>query len=100
MGVHELERHGSIQATVMGPVDGGHAAARKTVDDLVARVDQPTNEGIRDHERDSTVPEADRQPLADMSGWRRPTWQAPPVSPAVSGVPARQQVRQVRQVVQ
>ena len=100
MGVHELERHGSIQATVMGAVDGGHAAARKTVDDLVARVDQPTNEGIRDHERDSTVPEADRQPLANMSGWCRPTRWTPPVSPAASRVPVRQQVRQGHQIVQ
>jgi hypothetical protein len=42
----------------VGAVDGGHATARKAVDDLVARVDQPTDEGIRDHERDSTVPTA------------------------------------------
>jgi hypothetical protein len=55
MGVHELKRHGPVQATVVGAVDGGHATARKAVDDLVARVDQPTDEGIRDHERDSTV---------------------------------------------
>ena len=54
--VHELERHGPVQATVMGAVDGGHTAARKAIDDLVARVDQPTNKGICDHGRDSTMP--------------------------------------------
>ena len=56
VGVHELERHGSVQAPVMSAVDGGHPATRKAVDDLVARVDQPTNEGICDHGRDSTMP--------------------------------------------
>ena len=68
MGVHEFERHGPVQATVVGAVDGGHTAARKMIDDLVARVDQPTNEGIRDHERDSTVPTAGRQPLVEAGG--------------------------------
>ena len=28
VGVHELERHGPVQATVMGAVDGGHPATR------------------------------------------------------------------------
>ena len=73
VGVHELERHGPVQATVVGAVDGGHATAREAVDDLVARVDQPTDEGIRDHGRDSTVPAAARQPLAEVGGYHCPS---------------------------
>ena len=48
--VHHLQGHAPVQAPVPGDVDGGHAAAGDPVDDFVARVDQPTEEGIRDHE--------------------------------------------------
>ena len=49
MGVHEFEADDAVEPAVVRPVDGRHPATRHTVDDLVARVDQSTDERILDH---------------------------------------------------
>ena len=49
MRVHELESHAALEPAVVGLVDRGHAATGHPVDDLVARVDEASDNRIRDH---------------------------------------------------
>ena len=49
VGMHELEPDDAVEPAIVCPVDGCHSATRHKVDDLVARVDQATGEGILDH---------------------------------------------------